>query len=60
MIKIELDLSQDEASAFAQFLKRVYLSHYRPLAKNDDEAYEMMAASEKLRAAFAQEGIAPR
>jgi hypothetical protein len=59
-LNLHLELSEDEALAFTQFLKRACLSNYRELAANQDEAYEMQYAGEKLRKAFAQSGFAPR
>lgn len=57
---LNLDVSEDEALAFAQFLKRACLSNYRELAANEEEAYEMQYVGEKLRVALAQTGVAPR
>lgn len=54
------ELPDDEAVALAQFLKRVSLSDFRPLAYNLEEAYAMQAAAERLRTALAAAGIAPR
>ena len=60
MLILEVLLRDDEAMAFAEFLKRVGYSNYRSLAASMQEAYEMQAAGEKLREALAQQGIAPR
>lgn len=57
---IEVDLTDDEAWALAQFLKRAGFSDYLRLAIDKDEAYVMLDAGEKLRAALAALGIAPR
>ena len=59
-LNIRIELNPDQAWAFAQFLKRVGYSDYRPLAQNEEEAYEMQYAGELVRKAFAQSGIAPR
>ena len=59
-MKLDIDLTNEESQAFAQFLKRVGLGDYQGLAKNSQEAYEIMAASEKIRKAFAEQGYAPR
>jgi len=59
-MRIEVELPQDQAWALAVFLKRMGWSDYRPLAVNEPEAWEMWEAGEKLRAALAEKGIAPR
>lgn len=60
MKTITIDLLDDEAWAFAEFLKRVGYSDYRKLAINDQEAYEMQSAGEVLRKSLAEKGFAPR
>lgn len=60
MITIEVELSDAQAWAFAEFLKRVGYGDYRPLAVDEREAYEMIYAGEKVRAALAEKGVAPR
>lgn len=57
---LELELPDDAAWAFAEFLKRAGYSDYRQLALNEQEAYEMQDAGEKVRAALAEKGYAPR
>jgi hypothetical protein len=57
---LEVPWSPAEAWAFAQFLKRVGLDDYRALAIDADEAEQMRDAGEKLRAALALHGYAPR
>jgi hypothetical protein len=57
---IVLELTEAQAWAFAQFLKRAILDDYRARAANPDEAYEMSAAAEAIRQALAQAGYAPR
>ena len=54
------EVTDDEAWAFAQFLKRAGWDHYRALASNDNEAYAMQVFAERLRQAFADSGYAPR
>lgn len=49
---IEVELSDELARAFAEFLKRGGYSDYRQLAASEQEAYAMRDAGEK--------GIAPR
>jgi hypothetical protein len=58
--EILLQLPDDEAYALAQYLKRAGLSDYRQLAVNEEQAYTMQAAAERLRSALAFAGYAPR
>jgi hypothetical protein len=60
MMQIQLELPPDLAWALAEFLKRVGYGDYRPLAASEQEARDMQDAGEKLRAALAEKGIAPR
>ena len=55
-----IELTDEEAWAFAQFLKRVAVDDYRRLAVDLDEAYTMRDAGEAIRAALAEQGYAPR
>ncbi len=57
---LRIEATEDEALSFAQFLKRAGFTHYRGLAADDGEAYDMQAVAERLRAALAQSGFAPR
>jgi hypothetical protein len=57
---LDVPLAPAEAWAFAQFLKRAGLDDYRALAVDREEAEQMRDAGEKLRAALAQRGYAPR
>jgi len=59
-ITITAELSDSEALAFAQFLKRAGHSDYHANAVDTDEAYEMLYAGEKIRRALAEAGYAPR
>ncbi len=59
-INLTLCLSEQEAWDFAQFLKRAGLSDYAANAADQDEAYRMLNAGEKVRDALAEAGIAPR
>jgi len=59
-MKINIELSDDEALAFAQFLKRLRFDISRSLATNDNEAWLMMSASEAIRKGLAESGISPR
>ncbi|CAM3144055.1 hypothetical protein [Janthinobacterium lividum] len=60
LVSITADLSPAQALALAQFLKRVGLDDYRSLAVDADEAWTMLDAGERLRAALAAAGYAPR
>lgn len=57
---INTDLTNDEANAFAEFLKRVGYSDFRGLAASDDEAYMMQNAAIKLAKSLADAGFSPR
>lgn len=59
-LNIQMELPDYPAWAFAEFLKRVGYRDYRPLAASDQEVYDMQDAGERLRATFAEKGIAPR
>ena len=55
-----VELSDEQAWAFAQFLKRAAVDDYRRLAVDGDEACVMRDAGEAIRAALAEQGYAPR
>jgi hypothetical protein len=59
-IRIEIELSGDEAWALAQFLKRAGYDQYRRLAADDDEGDKMRDAGEVVRRVLAEAGCAPR
>jgi len=62
-VKIEIELTEKKALAFAQFLKRVGLEDFRQFALADDEEeelYLMQSAASDLREAFKNSGFAPR
>jgi hypothetical protein len=59
-VRIELDLTAEDAWDLAQFLKRVGFREFRINAANDDEAYRMRDAANLVRKALAQSGFAPR
>lgn len=61
-VRITIELTDREAWEFAQFLKRVGYSDYRTLCEphNQDGPYRMIDAGEKIRAALAWKGYAPR
>lgn len=59
-VQLTVELTDAEAWHLAQFLKRVGFSEFRNNAQDNDEAYAMRDAAERLRAALAQAGYAPR
>jgi hypothetical protein len=62
LIRISAELTAEEALAFAQFLKRAGHADYVHFAESgdDEQAYLMLYAANKLREAFAAGGISPR
>lgn len=59
-VTITATLTDAQAWAFAQFLKRVGLADYKGLSVDSDDAYTMLGAGELLRTALADAGYAPR
>ena len=57
---ITVVLTTDQAEAYAQFLKRVGVSDYAALARDQEEAYRMLAAGEAIRQALREVGHDPR
>ena len=57
---ITVELTEAEAMAYAQFLKRVSWREYRNNAVNDDETELMRDAGGKIREALSEQGYAPR
>ena len=57
---ITLEITEQEAEAFSEFLKRIGLSDYQAKAQTTDEAYQMQDAGEKIRKALAEHGFSPR
>ena len=55
-----LQLSEEEAWAFAEMLKRIGWQEWRALSVGRDQADLMRAACFKVQRAFADVGIAPR
>jgi hypothetical protein len=60
IVAITVELTAAEALAFAQFLKRVSLIDYKPIAVDQQEASEMLRAGESIQAALRDAGYAPR
>jgi hypothetical protein len=59
-IEISVAMTEEEAWAYAQFLKRVGLNDYKTNAENEAEAYLMLQVGEKVRKALAEKGYSPR
>ncbi len=59
-ICLSVSLSEQEAWDLAQFLKRTGFVDFRSQAVDDDEAYRMMAVSEKLKSNLAAVSYVPR
>jgi hypothetical protein len=59
-VTITATLSDEQACAFAQFLKRVCFSDYEQRATSQAEAYTMVGAGEEIREALKEHGYAPR
>lgn len=59
-VNFSVALSDDEALALAQFLKRVGWSEMRQNAVDEDEAYLIRAGLDQVRAALADVGFSPR
>lgn len=59
-VQVTALLSPAEAWNLAQFLKRVGFSDFRSNAQDDNEAYGMRDAADRVRTALAESGYAPR
>lgn len=59
-ISLNVELTEEEAEDYAQFLKRVGFQEYRQNAVDDAEAYRMLHVGEKVRKIPAEHGFAPR
>jgi len=59
-MKIEIELTDDQAWAYAEYLKRIIPEYYHSLAKNKYESTAMMDAGDAIRTALAEAGYAPR
>ena len=57
---ITVTLTDIQAEAFAQFLKRVGLDDYQALAFDQEEAYAMLSAGQAIREELGRAGYAPR
>lgn len=59
-IEVRVELSEAEAEALAQFVKRIGWTEWRNNARHDIEADLMRQACDRLREALAQAGYNPR
>jgi hypothetical protein len=58
IVTIEFDAEQ--AWALAQLVKRIGWADCRSLAEDDEQTRQMIQATERVRAALAEAGYAPR
>lgn len=58
-VTLSVELIDAHARSLAQFLKRAGLADFRSNAQHEDEAYTMLDAAERVRAALAATGYAP-
>ncbi len=59
-VKIEFELTEKEALALAQFVKRIGWQEIRINAVDDDEAYCIRDAISHVRSALSRQGFSPR
>lgn len=59
-VTLTIELTDAEAWNLAQFLKRVGFSDFRTNAQDEQEAYAMRDAADRVRTALAEAGYAPR
>lgn len=59
-INVSLVMTDSQAMALAQFVKRVGWQEFRSCAVDDDEAYEIRSAVDLVQKALAETGYAPR
>lgn len=60
MVHISVELSEDQALALAQLIKRIPFSDLQTNAMNEEVAYMMQSALGEVRKALADQGFAPR
>lgn len=60
MLNITVELTNNQALALAQFVKRVPLSDLRSNAQDEEDAYVMQGALEQVRKALSEQGFNPR
>lgn len=59
-VEVKIFMTDAEAMALAQFMKRVGFSEWRANAVDDDEAYMMRDACDRVASALAESGYSPR
>lgn len=59
-VTVTVELSEGEALALAQLVKRMGFSDARQLAASDEEAYAMLDAIHRVQHGLAVAGFAPR
>ena len=59
-VSLAVELTDDQAWNLAQFLKRVGFSDFRSNAQNEEEAYAMRDAANRVAVALREAGYAPR
>ena len=59
-VQLKVELTEGQAMALAQFVKRVGWSEFRQNAVDDDEAYAIRDAVDQVMKALRDEGFAPR
>ncbi len=60
VVTVHVELPRDQAWAFAQLLKRIGWSDCKALAEDEQQIHLMIQGAERVRAALAEAGIAPR
>lgn len=60
IVALSVSLTEVEALALAQLMKRIGWSEWRRNAIDDEEAYVMRDACERVQEGLAQVGFAPR
>lgn len=60
MKTISIELTEEQAIAYSQYLKRISFSDYRGLSQTEEEAYLAQEAGEAVRSSLAQNGYNPR
>lgn len=59
-VMVSVELTDEEAWAFAQYLKRVGFYDYKSNSENEEQTYLMRDAGFKVQKALADVGYAPR
>jgi hypothetical protein len=60
VIDVTVEMTEVEAWALAQLLKRITFDHVRANAMDNDDAYLMLQACEKVRSGLSKIGYSPR